>query len=306
MKLVRATGRFLSATYQQWSEKKAPTMAAALAYYTIFSIAPLMIILIAAVGLLFGRDTVRQQLVAQIQGLVGENGAQAIDSMIQGANNETTGIIATVISLVVLLYGATSVFAQLQDSLDVIWDVKPKPGRAWLTMLKDRVASFSMILAIGFIMLVSLVLSAAISAVGTYASNVIPAYEAVMQIGNFVIGFAITTVLFAMIYKILPDVKIRWNDVWIGALVTAFLFSIGRFLIGLYLGKSSVASAYGAAGSLVIILIWIYYSGQILFFGASFTKVYSESFGSKAPPKANAEPLKPREQANIGITPKHA
>lgn len=280
-------------TFREWSEDKASRLAAALSYYTIFSVAPLLIIAIAVAGLVFGKEAATEQIVGEIQGLVGKQGAEAIQEVLKNASDTGAGVMATLIGVGTLLLGASGAFAQLQASLNTIWEVKPKKGRGIKGMLRDRFLSFSMVLVIGFLLLVSLILSAVLAGVGKYISGVLPMSSAVLQVVNFAISFGVTTFLFALIYKVLPDATVRWRDVWVGAAVTALLFSLGRFLIGLYLGRSSVSSAYGAAGSLVVLLLWVYYSSQILFLGAEFTQVWANKFGQGLKPKPNAEPLLP-------------
>jgi membrane protein len=283
-------------TFSEWSEDKASRLAAALSYYTLFSVAPLLIIAIAVAGLAFGREAATDQIVGQIRGMVGQEGAEVIQTILQNASKTSTGIVATIVGVVTLLIGASGAFGQLQDSLNTIWEVKPKAGRGVKGILRDRFLSFSLVLVIGFLLLVSLVLSAVLAGVGKYLSDALPMPSFVLQAVNFAISFAVTTLLFALIFKVLPDAYIRWRDVWVGAAVTALLFSIGRFLIGLYLGRSSVGSAYGAAGSLVVLLLWVYYSSQVLFLGAEFTQVYANRFGSKMRPKPNAERVFPRAE----------
>ncbi len=279
---MRLAGLFSLAkrTFKEWSDDKASTQAASLAYFTIFSIAPVLIIAVAVAGLVFGQEAARGEIQTQIQGLVGESGAKVIESMMASARKPESGILASLIGFAALIFGATGVFAQLQDSLNLIWKAKPTPRNGVLGFLRTRFLSFAMVLGIGFLLLVSLVLSAGLSAMGTYLGKLIPGWEAVWQGVNLVVSFGVITVLFAMIYKVLPDVKIAWRDVWLGAAVTALLFSIGKFGIGLYLGKGSVASSYGAAGSLAIVLLWVYYSSMILFLGAEFTQVYARTHGT--------------------------
>ena len=280
----------LKEAFREWSEDKASRLAAALAYYTLFSLAPLLVVVISIVGLFFGRQAAEGQIITQISGLVGEDAAATIQSMIANTANTGANIFATIFGIVVLLLGASGVFGALHDSLNAIWDVKEAPGGGLLSLIRKRFLSFTMVLGIGFLLLVSLVISAALSAVTTYFGNLLPGpgFALMLQVLNFIIFFGVTTLLFAMIYKYLPDVEIRWRDVWIGALVTSLLFAIGRTLIGLYLGSSSVASVYGTAASLVIILIWIYYSAQILFYGAEFTQVYARHFGKQIVPEKGA------------------
>jgi membrane protein len=298
---LKTIWELLKETFSDWSEDKASRLAAALAYYTIFSIAPLIIIVIAVAGLVFGREAVQGQIEGQLQGLVGKDGAGLIQEMVQGASNEATSIIATIIGVATLLFGATGVFGQLQDALNTIWEVEPKPGRGIMGIIKDRFISFSMILGIGFLLLVSLVLSAGLAALNEFMSGVFDNMAYIGEVINFVISFGVITLLFAMIYKILPDVEIAWSDVWTGAAVTALLFTIGKFLIGLYLGHSAVASSFGAAGALVVILLWLYYSAQILFMGAEFTQVYAKRFGSQIKPAADARPVTEEARAQQGL-----
>ena len=278
-------------SFKEWKEDGALDLGAALAYYTIFSLAPLLLIVIAVAGLVWGREAVQGQLVSQLRGIVGEQGGEAIQTMIANAGRHGSGVIATIIGLVTILFGATGAFVQLQSALNRVWNVEPKPGAGIWSFVRTRLISFGMILGIGFLLLVSLVLTAAVAAVGTWATTLLPGGEALVNILTFVVSFALITLLFAMIYKVLPDVEIGWRDVWIGAGVTAFLFTIGKFLIGLYLGKSSVASTYGAAGSLVVLLLWVYYSSQILFLGAEFTEVYATRYGSWIRPSKHAVPV---------------
>lgn len=294
----------LKDTFAKWQEDKASKLAAALAYYTAFSLAPLLIIVIAIASLAFGQEAAQGDIVRQIQGLVGKQGAEAVQAMIQNAHKPTEGTIATLISVVILIFGATGVFAELQDSLNTIWEVAPKPGRGIINIIRSRSLSFAMVLGIGFLLLVSLVLSAGLEAVGNYFKDMVPHLTLLWQTLNFVISFGIVTVLFAMIYRILPDAKIAWDDVWIGSAITSLLFSVGKWLIGLYLGNSSIGSTYGAAGSFVVLLLWVNYSAQILFFGAEFTKVYADKYGSQIVPDENAIPLTKEARLQQGI-PQH-
>lgn len=269
-------------TFQDWSKDKAPRLAAALAYYTIFSLAPLLILVIAITGFILGNNVdIRQQLLAQIEGLMGAQGADAVSTMIENTSTPGQGILATIIGVATLLLGATGVFGQLQEAMNTIWNVPPKKSSGILNMLKDRFLSFTMILGISFLLLVSLVISTWLAAINGIINNFFGGAEILAQIFNFVISTGIVTLIFAMIFKILPDAEVEWKDVWIGALVTSLLFNIGKTLIGLYLGNSATASTYGAAGSLVVILLWVYYSAQILFFGAEFTQVYARRYGSR-------------------------
>lgn len=289
----------LKETFKEWQEDKASRLAAALAYYTAFSIAPLLVIVIAIAALVFGEQAARDQLVGQIQGLVGKESAEAIQAMINNSRKPTTGLIATLISVLILLFGATNVFAQLQDALNTIWEVAPKPGVKGL--VKARFISFAMILGVGFLLLVSLVLSTVLAVVGNYLGGLFPNLQFIWTILNFLISFGVITLLFAMIYKFLPDVKITWSDVGIGAAITALLFTIGKSVLGLYLANSSVGSTYGAAGSFVVLLLWVNYSSQILLFGAEFTQVYANKYGSQIVPANHAIPLTEEARAQQGM-----
>ncbi|MBO3460707.1 YihY/virulence factor BrkB family protein [Aetokthonos hydrillicola Thurmond2011] len=278
-------------TFSEWSKDNASRLAAALAYYTIFSLAPLLIIVIAIAGSVFGEDAARGAIENELRGLVGSAAAEVIQTAIQNASKPRQGTIASIISIVVLLFGATGVFAELQNALNTIWGVQPKPGRAVKNIIRQRSLSFAMVLGIGFLLLVSLIISAILVALVAYFKNLVPGIDSLWYGVNFLLGFIVTTLLFALIFKVLPDAKITWSDVLVGAALTALLFSVGRFLLGEYLGNSSFGSTYGAAGSIVVILVWVYYSSQILFFGAEFTQVYAKKYGSRITPDKNAIPL---------------
>lgn len=264
-------------------------MGAALAFYTFFAIAPLFVIVLAVAGFWFGEQAARRELFSQVSGLVGSEGTVAIQALVSAAHKPKTGAWATVIAVVTLFVGATGVFVQLQDALNSVWSVRRVPGRGLRNFIKDRLLSFALIVGLGFLLLVSLVLSAGLSAMDKFMVMSVPAHETIWQWINFVLSFGVIALLFAMIFKVLPDVKIAWRDVWIGAIITALLFNVGKHLFGLYLGRSGVASVFGAAGSLVIVLLWVYYSAQILFFGAKFTQVYSNRYGSHLGPVPGAE-----------------
>ena len=278
-----------------WSDDYAPSMGAALAYYTIFSIAPLLIIVIAVAGLIFGQEAVRGEIAEQLSGLIGKEGAGAIQGLIASASAPSKGIIATSISVCVLIIGATTVFGELQNSLDRIWRSPAPPEKSGIWhLLRTRLSSFGLVLGLGFLLLVSLVISAALAALGTLWGDVGNVWKSLLQLLNFSTSFILETGLFAMIYKIMPRARIDWRDVWTGAAVTALLFEIGKLLIGLYLGKSGVTSGFGAAGSVVVLLVWIYYSAQVFLLGAEFTWVYAHSHGSKvARPEPNPPPRVP-------------
>ena len=266
-----------------WIDDYAPSMGAALAYYTIFSIAPLLVIVIAVAGIFFGQDAVRGEISSQLGGLVGAEGAQAVQGLIASASTPKSGVIGTVVGVVLLILGATTVFGELQSALDRIWRVPaaPKTTGIW-KLLRTRLLSFGLVLGIGFLLLVSLVISAGLAAFGAWSAGALGEWEWVLQFFNLLLSLALETGLFAMIYKIMPRARIAWHDVWVGAAVTAVLFEIGKFLIGLYLGKSDVTSGFGAAGSLVVLLLWVYYSAQIFLLGAEFTWLYAHQHGSRA------------------------
>lgn len=278
----------LKETFTAWSDDKVPRHGAALAYYTVLSLVPLLVVIIAIIGLILGQEAVQNHLLEQIGNMVGPQSAEAIKDMIQRASEPSSGIVASVLATGTLLFGASGVFAQLQDSLNSIWGVKPKEGRGLWGLIQDRFMSFAALLGTGFLLLVSLVLSAALSAFGKWFGGWLPAPELVLQALELLISLAVITGLFAMMFKVLPDAEVAWRDVWVGAMLTALLFTIGKLAIGLYLGKSDVGSAYGAAGSLVIILVWVYYSAQILLFGAEFTQVYANQVGASIVPSKNA------------------
>ncbi len=298
---LRAGWELLKETYNDWSEDKAPRLGASLAYYTVFSLAPLLLIIISIAGLAFGQEAVEGRIVGQLGGLVGQDSAQAIQSMIQSARKPQTGVIATGIGLATLLFGASGVFGALHDALNTIWEVEPKPGRGVLGMLRDRFVSFTMVLGVGFLLMVGLVVSAGLAAVSTFFGGLLPFPAFVLQLLNIIIAFGGITLLLAMIYKILPDVEITWRDVWIGAAVTALLFTLGRFVLGLYLGRGTFGSAYGVAGALIVILLWVYYAAQILFLGAEFTQVYANKYGSRVVPAEDAVPVSEEARAAQGM-----
>jgi len=283
----------LKLTYQGWKEDKASRLSAALAYYTIFSLAPLLIIIIAITGLFWQREVVQSQVMSQMEGLVGAEGRTFISDLLTSTSNPAKGIAATIIGIITLLFGALGVFNELHNALNTIWEVEEEETKGFLASIKkvifSRLLSFTMILGIGFLLLVSLVISAGLSAVQETIGNAIPVSEILLQLVNLVVSIGVITVLFALIFKFLPDAEIAWRDVWLGAFVTAILFSLGKLLIGLYLGNSAVASSFGAAGSLVLLLVWIYYSAQILFFGAEFTQVYANNYGSKIIPEGEED-----------------
>jgi membrane protein len=267
-------------TVEKWWADNAMRLSASLSYYTVFSLAPLLIVATAVAGLLFSEEAVQQELLGQVQALIGPEGAVAVHGLLERAREPRSGVIMTAISVGAIIVLSTGVFAELQDALNTIWRIH-MPQRGWFSVVKDRLFSFMLVIGIGFLLVVSLLLSAGLSAAGKFFGSLLPVPEVVMQMANDVFSFMIFTLLFAMMYKILPDAHIRWRDVWMGAFVTAGLFTAGKSLIGLYLGKTGVASAYGAASSLAIILLWVYYSALIFFLGAEFTYVYAAEYGSR-------------------------
>ena len=280
---------------EAWFDDYAASMGAAIAYYTVFSIAPLLIIVIAVAGAVFGRDAVEGQIVGQIAGLIGVETAMGVQGLIRDASRPVSGTLATVISVVLLLIGSTSVFAELQAALDRIWRVPVATRRAgWWVTLRARLLSFGLILGLAFLMMVSLVISAAVAAFAKWAKDMIPAAEMLLQGINIAISLSISSLMFAMIYKFMPQARIAWRDVWVGAAITSVLFEVGKIGISLYLGKSGMTSAYAAAGSMVVLLIWVYYSAQIFLLGAEFTWVYSH----RNDPPPNAEPVPMRSDAS--------
>ena len=279
-------GKLFAQTYADWSKDNAPRLGAALAYYTIFSLAPLLVVVLAIAGLALGPAAARGQLAWQIEEFIGKQGAETIQTMLQAAGEPAQGIMATVLGLISLVLGASLVVSELRSALNVVWHVadqeEPQGMLAGVVdLVRQRLHAFSMVLGLGLLLLVSVVANAALAAMGKYFQGWLPTPEIVLQLVNFVIWLAATTFVFALIYKVLPDVKIAWSDVVIGAAMTSLLFTAGKLLIALYLGKSSLASAYGAAGSVLVVLAWVYYSAQVFFFGAEFTQVYANTFGSR-------------------------
>jgi len=272
-----------------WVEDKSPRLGAALSYYTVFAIPPLFVIILFLVSLVVDPSDIRTMMFSEVGGLIGEQSAKAIESAMVAQSQSNKGSLASIIAIATLVITATGLFIELQDALNTIWGVKEKPGQGILGFIKNRLLSFAMVVGVGFLLLVSLVVSTGLSALGKYMNGLIPGLEALWNVTNIVVSFVVIAALFALIFKILPDVKIRWRDVWVGAGVTALLFTGGKFLLGMYLGRNSAVSAYGAAGSLVLILLWVYYSAQILFFGAEVTQVYANRFGARLEPAKNAE-----------------
>lgn len=269
----------LRETFRQWDAHRVPKMGAALSFYTVFSLAPLAIVVLSLVSLVVERNAARAEIVGQFRSFVGSQGAEIMEMILAKTAEESTGILGTVIGFVVLLVGASGVFGELQDSLNQIWGVSSKRHPVF-TLVKERVFSFAMVFVMGFLMLVSFLFSAAIAAAGGYLHARFPGLDGPWAWGNDVISLVVVALLFALIFRVVPDVSISWKDVWLGSLIAAILFELGKFVLSFYFGRSALASHYGAAGSLVIILVWVYYSAQILFFGAAFTRVYAQRHGS--------------------------
>jgi membrane protein len=288
----------LKGALQEFNTDKVLRLSAAVAYYSIFSIGPILAIAVGVAGLAFGHETVRHQIQQQLNSLLGESSAKIVSSMM-GSQKHGSSLLTTLVGVVALLIGAGGVFGQLQDSLNTIWEVKPKPGASVWSFIRSRFLSFSMVLGVGFLLLVSMALTTFLSAITTSLGTGLPHW--LLQTLNVVVSFAVITLLFAMIFKYLPDIKVPFRKVWIGAIATTLLFSIGKFLLALYLGRESTASSYGAAGSVILILMWVYYASIILFFGAEVTQVYARQTGTHLIPATHAEPVTPQDRAEEGI-----
>ena len=300
--------KLVKAAANAWVDDYAPSMGAALSYYMLFSMAPLLLIVISVAGLVFGVDAARGQIFDELRGLLGAEAAKSIESLLVSVSEPTEGIVATLVGVGVMLIGATTVFGELQDALDRIWraPTRIRSGSVW-RLLRARLLSFGMIMGIAFLLMVSLLLGAVVAALGKWWGDVFGSWNVAAQAVNVLVGFVLTTGVFAMIYKLMPRVTVRWHDVWLGAVVTALLFTVGKFLIGLYIGRSAVASGFGAAGSLVIVLVWVYYSAQVFLMGAEFTWVYARTFGSMrdlvVPSHGQPAPLIPPGSDQVGPIP---
>jgi membrane protein len=273
--------KLIRETVDDWQADEAPRLGASLAYYALFSLAPMLVIVIFIVGFVYKGDTVGH-IQSQVQSLVGADAAKTVATAIHNAGTLGNGIIATVISLLVLGLGATGVFSELHTAMNKIWKVRRREEGIMLGMLRDKFAAFAMVLAIAFLLLVSMIVSAVLSAITSYFSYLLPGANVIWHLADLVVSFGVVTLLFALLFRYVPDVRVSWRDVWIGAAATALLFNLGKLLIGLYIGRSSVSSMFGAAGSVVVILSWVYYSSQLIFLGAEFTHVYAKHHGSKS------------------------
>jgi len=276
----------LSETYKRWRQDNAPTLGAALAFYTTFSMAPLLIIVIAIFGVILGKATVQVEILRRATELIGAQGAGAVKMMIETAYRPGSGLPATLIGILVILIGSTSALVMLTHSLNLIWGAKPNPKAPIWNLVKERLLSFVMILVIGLLLVLSLLLSIVLSFLTGFFQNLLPVPAFFIEVCDFVLSFLLITLLFAVVYKVLPDVEIAWTDVWVGSAITAILFTLGKFLFGMYLARSSIRSAYGAASSLAIILMWVYYSAQVFLIGAELTQVYANRYGSRVKPRA--------------------
>jgi len=306
---LKGVWNLIKASVGAWSEDKAPSRGAALSYYTIFAMPPLFMIAIFMASLVFSPTAVQTQIFSEVGGLIGKKSAEAIQAAMTAQYQMDKGLFASVIAIVTLIVTATGLFVELQDALNSIWGVEPKPRQGMMGFVRMRLLSFAMVVGIGFLLLVSLVVSAGLAAFSKFLNELLPAVGILAVIIGGVISFAVIALLFAMIFKVLPDVKIAWRDVWVGAVTTSLLFTAGKFLLGWYLGRSTTISAYGAAGSIVLILLWVYYSAQILFFGAEVTKVYANRFGTRLSPSHYARWIAPHQmdkqtaaQAKLGKT----
>jgi membrane protein len=286
-----------------WSNDYASSMGAALAYYTLFSLAPLLLLVISVAGLVFGADAAREQLVAQLGGLIGPEGATAVQGLLKSASEPAKSTLASLVSVITLIVGATSIFAELQSDLDRIWRAPEvaKPSGIW-GLLRTRLLSFGLIVSIGFLLLVSLVVSAGLAALGTWWGAWFGGWVIALQIVNQLVSLIFVTALFALMYRVLPSVRVGWRDVWYGAIATGALFTVGKFAIGMYLGKAGVASGFGAAGSIVVMLVWVFYSSQIFLLGAEFTWLYAHDHGSRIDEAAIPAQIEPSAPLALSST----
>jgi membrane protein len=285
-------------TYNKWSEHQAPRLGASVAFYSVLSFAPLLVLLTAVIALVFGQQSAQGALINEARQLIGDRGAETVESLLKNAQKPSSGIFASIVAFATLLFGASGVFTELQDALNIIWESTAQSASGVIGMIRQRLFSFGMVLSIGFLLLVSLLLSAGLAYLGRSFGELVPMPPFVLQVINFVVSFAVITVLFGLMFKYVPSAKVAWRNVVVGAVGTALLFTIGKLLLGLYLGKASVGSTYGAAGSFVAVIVWIYYSAQIFFFGAEFTHVYSQARGTETGAAAK-RPAQPAGKAQV-------
>jgi membrane protein len=300
----------LKETYTKWSDRQAPRLGASVAFYSILSFAPLLVLITALIALVFGHESAQGALINEARELIGERGADTVQTLLKNAQKPASGVFASLVAFVTLLFGASGVFSELQDALNVMWDVKSQSASGFIGMIRQRLFSFGMVLSVGFLLLVLLILSAGLAYIGRSFGQLVTMPPFVMQTINFVVSFAVIAGLFGLMFKYVPAAKIPWKDVLVGAVGTALLFTIGKQLLGLYLGKASVGSPYGAAGSLVAVVVWIYYSAQIFFFGAEFTRVYAEAHPVGNQPAAKETgrtsalgPVRPQQVVQTGEVP---
>lgn len=300
--------QLLKQTYTKWSDHKAPRLGASVAFYSILSFAPLLLLLTAVIALIFGHASAQGALVNEARQVIGDRGADTVQTLLKNAQKPASGVFATIVAFITLLFGASGVFTELQDALNIMWDANVEAASGFMGMIRQKLFSFGMVLSVGFLLLVSLILSAGLAFLGRYLGHLLPMPPLVLQALNFVVSFVTISVLFALMFKYVPSAKVPWRDAVIGGIGTALLFAIGKQLLGLYLGKASVGSAYGAAGSLVAVVVWIYYSAQIFFFGAEFTRVLGESRGTATQPSAKAAqpPVKDAPAKAAANTPKQS
>jgi membrane protein len=291
----------LAETFAKWNEHKAVRLGAALAYFAIFAIAPVLIIAIGIAGLVYGQAAMEGNIVSTISGVVGSSTAQFVQELVASVSRPGAGVIATVVGVAGIILGSTGLFFQLKDALNTVWEVAPKPGYRIVDMLRDNALSFAMVIGLGVLMLASLLLAAGVSAVGSLLGSAVPGDEAVWRLADFGLSFGLVTLLFAGIFKFLPDIHIRWHDVWPGAILTALLFDVAQVALGVIIRLVNPGLAFGAAGALVVILVWVNLISLILLFGAEFIRIYSMRFGSRAQPKAYAEALTAEAKATQGM-----
>lgn len=275
----------LTESFDAWGKHKAPRLGASLAFYTLLSLTPLLLMIVAVVGLVFGRTAAQRQIVSQVHMLVGAQGAEAADALLKGSQSSAQGIIATVVGFVTLLFSASGVMIELRDALNTIWEIPgAKAGGVRSKIFaytRERLLSFTMVLSVGFLLVISLAISSWIAALGSLSSSILPWTEVFLHVGNSIASLLLISAVFSAIYKLMPDVHLEWRDVVLGGAVTSLLFNVGKLVLGIYLGKASLASSYGAFASIVVLVIWVYYSGQIFFFGAEFTRAFANCYGSR-------------------------
>jgi membrane protein len=300
---IKQAGAFLKQTYSRWSDHSAPRLGASVAFYSILSFAPLLVLVTGIIALAFGHESAHGALVNEAKQVIGDRGAETVDSLLKNAQKPASGAFASLIALVTLLFGASGVFTELQEALNIMWDAPKQQSSGFMAMIKQRLFSFGMVLSVGFLLLVSLLISAALAYLGHSFGELVPVPPFLLQIINFLISFVTVAALFALMFKYVPAVHVAWGEVIVGAIGTALLFTIGKFLLGIYLGKASVGSTYGAAGSLVAVVVWIYYSAQIFFFGAEFTRQYADAHRKPPAAQQQSAPVERRNSMRAAAPP---